>query len=59
MPWQKVVDALKAPVGTELTAKGGDRNLLLGAPGRSSRGPRRDPGGSQRDRPTPASRVPP
>jgi len=37
----------------------GDRNLLLGAPGRSSRGPRRDPGGSQRDRPTPASRVPP
>jgi len=37
----------------------GHRNLLLGAPGRSSRGPRRDPGGSQRDRPTPASRVPP
>ncbi len=31
----------------------------MAAPGRSGRGPRRDPGGSQRDRPTPASPVPP
>ena len=35
----------------------GDRNLLFGAPGRSGRGPLRDLGGSQGDRPTPASRV--
>jgi hypothetical protein len=47
-------------VAMESTVIGiGDRNLLLGAPGRSGRGPRRDPGGSQRDCPTPASRVPP
>ena len=35
------------------------RDLLLGAPGQSADGPRWDSGGSQRDRLTPASRVPP
>ncbi len=34
------------------------RNLHWGAPGRSGRGPRRDSGGSRRDQPSPASRVP-
>ena len=34
-----------------------DRNLLSGAPGRSGRGPRRDLGGGQGNRPTPASRA--